>query len=165
MNAQVSKALDNIDMAYDDLIDIANDITNEVIGDVDDMLERAYQNIENLTNDSIRQLLLKLSLRSYSFSEIKDKSMFKATLGETLRKEAYAKTFNASEGTVDVRENTSVINTSSEILAEELYSLVASIFKSKLDEIHRVVDTLKSVLMSRMQEAKLTQVDGFVGDN
>ena len=51
-----------------------------------------------------------------------------------------------------------------EILAEEIYTLMANTFKVKLDEIHRVVDTLKSVLMSRMQEAKLTTVDGFVGE-
>lgn len=165
MNAQVSKALDNIDLAYNDLIDIANDICEDVSGDLNEMIQSAYNNIENLTNDYIRQLLLKLSLRSYSFSEIKDKSAFKATLGETLRKEAYAKAFNLTEGTVAVRENTSIINTSSEIVAEEIYTLVANIFKTRLDEIHRVVDTLKSVLMSRMQEAKMASVDGFVGDN
>ena len=164
MNAQVSKALDNVDMVYDDLIDIANDVCDDLLGDVNHMMQGAYENIENLTNDSIRSLLLRLSLRSYSFSEIKEKSAFKATLAESLRKEAYAQNFNKSEGTVAVRENTSIINTSSEILAEEIYTLIANMFKVKLDEIHRVVDTLKSVLMSRMQEAKLTTVDGFVGE-
>ena len=164
MNQNVSKALDNIDMTYNELIDIANDVCSEVTGDLTEMINSAYNNIENLTNDSIRQLLLKLSLRSYSFSEIKDKSLFKATLGETLRKEAYAKSFNATEGTVAVRENTSIINTSAEILAEELYTLIANMFKTRVDEVHRVVDSLKSVLMSRMQEAKLSTVDGFVGE-
>lgn len=165
MNAQVSKALDNIDVAYDDLIDIANSLCEELLGDVNKIMQHAYDNIENLTNEDIRNILLKLSLRSYSFSEIKEKAAFKATLGETLRKEAYAKSFNLTEGTVAVRENASIINTSAEILAEEIYTLVSNMFKVKLDEIHRVVDTLKSVLMSRMQEAKLTTVDGFVGDN
>ena len=164
MNQNVTKALDNIDMTYNELIDIANDICLDVVGDINELINRAYDNIENLSNDYIRQLLLKLSLRSYSFSEIKEKSLFKATLGETLRKEAYAKSFNSTEGTVAVRENTSIINTSSEILAEELYGLVANMFKTKVDEIHRVVDSLKSVLMSRMQEAKLSNVDGFVGE-
>ena len=164
MNANVTKALDNIDMTYEELIEIANDICNDVVGDLNTIMSNAYENVENLSNESIRNLLLRLSLRSYSFAEIKEKSIFKATLGETLRKEAYAKSFNATEGTVAVRENTSVINTSAEILAEELYTLVAGIFKVKVDEVHRVVDSLKSVLMSRMQEAKMTTVDGFVGE-
>ena len=165
MNTQVSKALDNIDVAYDDLIDIANSIVDEITGDMNNMIQGAYDNIENLTNEDIRNILLRLSLRSYSFSEIKEKAAFKATLGETLRKEAYAKSFNVTEGTVAVRENTSIINTSAEIVAEEIYALVANMFKLKLDELHRIVDSLKSVRMSRMQEAKLTTVDGFVGDN
>ena len=164
MNQNVSKALDNIDMTYDELINIANDTCVDVIGDLDELMQSAYNNIENLTNDAIRDLLLRLSLRSYSFAGIKEKSLFKATLGETLRKEAYANNFNSTEGTVAVRENTSIINTSAEILAEEIYTLVANTFKIKLDETHRVVDSLKSVLMSRMQEAKLTTVDGFVGE-
>ena len=164
MNQNVSKALDNIDMTYEELIDIANDTCRDVIGDLDVLVESAYNNIENLTNEAIRDLLLRLSLRSYSFAGIKEKSMFKATLGETLRKEAYAKSFNLTEGAVAVRENTSIINTSAEILAEEIYTLVANTFKIKIDEVHRIVDSLKSVLMSRMQEAKLTNVDGFVGE-
>lgn len=165
MNQNVSKALDNIDMTYDELIDIANDTCRDVVGDLDNMMQSAYDNIENLNNESIRSLLLRLSLRSYSFAEIKEKAQFKAVLGEALRKEAYAKNFNTAEGTVAVRENLSIINTASEILAEEIYSLVANIFKIKLDETHRAVDALKSVLMSRMQEAKMASVDGFVGDN
>ena len=105
-------------------------------------------------------------IQNSTFAEFeKEKAQFKAVLGEALRKEAYAKNFNAAEGTVAVRENLSIINTASEILAEEIYSLVANIFKIKLDETHRAVDALKSVLMSRMQEAKMASVDGFVGDN
>ena len=161
MKQNVSTALDNIDMTYDELVVVANDILRDVVGDLDEMMESAYNDVERLSNDAIRQLMLKLCLRSYSFSEIKEKSIFKATLGETLRKEAYASNFNASEGTVAVRENNAILNTSAEILAEEIYTLVSSLFKTKLDEVHRVVAALQSVLMSRMQEAKLSNVDGI----
>lgn len=159
MNANVSKALSNIDVVYDDLIEVANDIFKETTGEIDVIMANAYNNIENMPNDAIRDLLLRLSLKSYTFSEIKEKSAFKAILGEVMRKEAYAHNFNSSEGTVAVRDNTAIINSGAEIIAEEIYSLVASMLKTKLDEIHRVVDTLKSVLMSRMQEAKLASVD------
>lgn len=159
MNNLVAKALDAIDVTYDDLIGIANDTTKECIGDLDEMMELAYRDIELLSNDAIRDLMLRLALRSYSFSEIKEKSQFKAALGETLRKEQYAQNFNKSDGTVAVRENKAIIDTSSEILAEEIYSLVAATFKSKVDETHRVVDVLKTVLMSRLSEAKLSSVD------
>ena len=118
--------------------------------------------LSEASNEAIRDLMLKLSLRSYSFAEIKERSAFKSELAETLRKEAYAKNFNSAEGTVAVRENTAVLNSSSEILANQIYELVADIFKSKLDETHRIVAALTSVLMSRMSEAKLTTVNAEV---
>lgn len=160
MRDTVAQALNNIDMTYEELIDVANELISDIIGDVDNLVHEAYDNVTNLTNDAIRDLLLKLSLRSYSFSEIKEKAIFKATLAETLRKEAYSKNYHAAVGTGGQRDSTATMNTSAEILAEEIYTLVASAFKTRLDEIHRVVDTLKSVMMSRLSEAKLTVVEG-----
>lgn len=159
MRKEVEQALNNIDLAYTELIEIANDIFNEITGDVDNLISTASDDSANYSNELLRTFMLKLSLKSYSFSEIKEKSAFKATLGETLKKEMYAKNFNESSGTVAIRENTAIINSSAEILAQEIYSLVANMFKIKLDEIHRVVNTLQTILMTRMQEAKLTQVD------
>lgn len=163
MNKNVSAALDAIDVTYDELVHIANDIARSVVGDLDVMMDSAYADVERLSNDAIRDLMLRLSLRSYSFSEVKEKAAFKATLGETLRKEAYANNFNSAEGTVAVRENKAILESSNEILAEEIYNLVAAIFKSKIDEIHRIVNTLQTVLMSRMSEAKLANA-GEVGE-
>ena len=162
MKQDVLAALDAVDATYDELIDVANDIAKEVVGDLDDMMASAYNDVEKLSNEAIRDLMLKLSLRSYSFAEIKERSAFKSELAETLRKEAYAKNFNLAEGTIAVRENTAVLNSSSEILANQIYELVADIFKSKLDETHRIVAALTSVLMSRMSEAKLTTVNAEV---
>lgn len=159
MNINLNNAMSNVDTTYDEVIDIANDILTELTGDLDTLLHNAYENIDRLTNDSIRELLIRLSLRSYSFSPIKDKSAFKATLAEVLRKEAYAKQFNMTEGTVAVRENTAILNTSAETVVEKIYDLTADLFKTKLDEVHRVVDTLKTVLNSRLSEARLTSID------
>lgn len=163
MNKNVTAALDAIDATYSELVGIANDIARGVVGDLDIIMDSAYMDVERLSNDAIRDLMLRLSLRSYSFSEVKEKAAFKAALGETLRKEAYATNFNSAEGTVAVRENTATLNSAQEILAEEIYNLVAAIFKSKLDETHRIVNTLQTVLMSRMSEAKLANA-GDVGE-
>jgi len=159
MTSSVAKALDNIDKTYADLIEVANDIFETTTKEIDALMDGAYVDIEKMSNDAIRDLMLKLSLKSYTFSEIKEKSAFKATLGEVTRKEIYAENFNNSEGTVAVRENTAILNTGAEILAEEIYALVASMLKTKLEETHRVVSTLQTILMTRMQEAKLTTVD------
>ena len=159
MNSNVSKALDNIDATYNDLMEVANDIFKQTTSEIDEIMADAYNDIERLSNEAIRDLMLKLSLKSYTFSEIKEKSAFKATLGEVMRKETYAQNFNQSEGTVAVRENNAIIESGAEILAEEIYTLVANMLKTKLDEVHRVTNTLQTILMTRMQEAKLTSID------
>lgn len=157
MKKNVNEALDNIDAVYDELIIIANDIVDNSLKDIDVVVNGIYENIENLSNEDLRGFIMKVSLKSYSFSGIKEKSAFKSELSETLRKEAHALAFGSAEGTATAKENQAVLNTSSEILAEEIYDLVANMFKVKLDELHRLVDAAKTVLMSRMAEAKLTQ--------
>lgn len=158
MKENVQKALDAVDMAYGDVIDIANSVTQEYLKDIDELLKEAYDKVEMLTNDSIRMLIMKLTLKSYSFSEVKEKSQLKATLAETLRKEAYAKSFNASEGSVAVRDNMSILQTSEQIVVEAIYDLIANLFKTKLSEIHNVISALTTVLTTRLSEAKLINV-------
>ena len=77
-------------------------------------------------------------------------------------KEAVARNYIEATGTASAKENEATLNSSSEMVSEALFNLVSSLFKTKSDEIHRVVDTLKSVLMSRNMEAKLTSntIDG-----
>lgn len=163
MKNNVNEALNNVDATYDDLVKIANDIAADVLGDLDDMIKSAYEDVEKMTNDAIRELILKLSLRSYSFSEIKEKALFKAVMAETLRKEAYATRYNTAEGTAAVRDNIATLDISSEIVADEIYNFVAAIFKTKLDELHRIVAALTTVLTTRLTEAKLTAV-GMTND-
>ncbi len=63
--------------------------------------------------------------------------------------------FNKSEGSVAAKEHTATINTSDKILTNIIYDIIANMFKTKLDECHRVVAALTTVLTSRMSEAKL----------
>lgn len=157
MKGKLQQALDNIEMTYSQLVVIANDIVGDFTKDVDKLMKETYENINGLSNDSLRHLIITLSLKSYGFVDVKEKSALKVECAEALRKEAYAVEYNKAEGAVAARENTATINISDEILTEAVYNLVASLLKTKLDEIHRVVDSLKTVLMSRMAEAKLAQ--------
>jgi hypothetical protein len=159
MNNNIKTALFNIDMTYDELIEFVDEIKNDILGDVDKTIENINNKVESMTNEDIRISLLRLSTRSYSFSEIKEKSALKAELAESLRKEAYAKAFTGEEGTVAVKENNATLRVSYEIVAEEIHNLLSSLFKTKLDELHRVIDVLKTILMTRLTEAKLTQID------
>lgn len=158
MNEKLQTALDNTESTYSELVEIANEMVNSYTAEVNELIQEATDNIEVLTNENIRQLLLKLALKAYSFGEIKEKSALKAQCAKALKDEMYARQFNSADGSIEARKNTALIESSSEILAESLYDLVYSLLKTKADNINRVVDTLKSVLVSRAAEAKLLAV-------
>lgn len=159
--ASLNDALDRVEMTYQEINEIAKDIVSEFFGQADGLIKE-LKDINELDNDSIRNYMIKLSLTSYSLSEVKEKSAMKAEIAETLRKEAVARNYIEATGTASAKENEATLNSSSEMVSEALFNLVSSLFKTKSDEIHRVVDTLKSVLMSRNMEAKLTSnsIDG-----
>ena len=160
----LDEALNNANVTYKQLVEIANGIVSKCTDSIDNIIKPAQESIERLTNDDIRTLMLKIAMASYAFSEIKEKSAFKAQCAEALRKESYANEFNSAVGSVAAKENTATVNISDEIIVENVYDLVASLLKTKLDEMHRVVDVLKTVLMSRLSEAKLTNVSDMMPD-
>lgn len=155
MKHSLQEALKNTDTTYKELVDIADNMIAIYTKDINKIIEEA-QKVEKLTNDNIRELMTKLSLKAYQFGDVKEKSSLKAECAEALRKEAYATEFNLADGSNAVKDAGATLNISSEIMTEAIYNLVAGLFKTKLAEIHSVIDTLKTVLMSRMQEAKLS---------
>ena len=161
----LAEALENTNTTYQSLVDIANGIVDKCIKDITPIVSNISKNIHNISNDQIREYMLALSLKAYTLAEIKEKASMKADVSEIIRKEAYATEFNGNDGTVAMRENLAQINTADEILSQTVNEVVADILKVKLDEIHRMIDTLKTVLMSRLSEAKLVSVsDGIANE-
>ena len=62
----------------------------------------------------------------------------------------------SQEGTAGVKDSNTTLAISENIVAQCLYDLVASLVKTKVDMLLRLIDSLKSILMSRMQEAKIS---------
>ena len=156
MRESLEQALNNVELVYNDVKEIADDLIQEYTADISNLINYISDNLENLTNDDLRKLILKLSSKAFNFGDIKEKAGIKAEIAEMLKKEKYAKEFNKAEGSVAVRENTSLLNINEEIVTQSIYDLVADLYKVKLDEIRRMIDSLKTVLMSRLSEAKLS---------
>ena len=149
-------------------------------------LGKAYANVENICNKYInrkeKQGKLEASgktgkrisavkkVKSYcankvmSIGLIVNPSPEKSEIAEMVRKEKYAVEYNAASGAVAARDNEATLNSSDEKVIEMIYSLVASELKVKLDELHRIVDSLKTVLTSRLSEAKITQMGAGLGE-
>lgn len=155
MNKKLETALDNVDVSYRELVEIADATVKPLVEDADALVEQVRQRINTLSVDQIRDYMLKLQMEAFRLGELKEKSQLKADLAETLMKEKYAITFNSLEGAATVKDKLTQAEISEELIADNLYNLMASMIKTKVDSLHRMVDVLKSILMSRMQEAKL----------
>lgn len=151
----LNEALANVESTYAEVVEIANDMLSDIFDPINSLVSEIREAGAGISAEALRDYMVRLQLRSYEISDIKEKSALKAECAEALRKEKYARTFNAAEGTAGIRDNTAFLASSEEIIVEALYNLVASLLKTKLDEVHRLIDTLKSILMSKMQEAKL----------
>lgn len=154
MTDKLSMALKNVEMTYGEVVEIASGITAKHFKVLNEMVSKINAQINALTVDQIREYMLTLQIQAFSISEIKEKSALKAELAMALQKEKFAISFNGADGSAAVKDKIALIATSEETVAEALYNLVANLFKAKLDQAHRLVDALKSILISRNQESK-----------
>ena len=158
MNKKLEEALNRVDETYFDIVDIANNAVKPITAEADDLVSTINLTINSLSIDKIRDYILKLQLKAFTLSEIKEKAALKAELAEALQKEKYAASFNALEGSAAVKDKLATVENAPEVVSEALYNLIANLFKTKLDQLHRLIDALKSILMSRMQETKFMNI-------
>ena len=151
---KLEEALMNVQTTYGELVEVANGMLSSIVGPVNELVAEVSSKVNAMSVDQIRDFILRLQLKAFEISEIKEKSALKAELAEALQKEKYAVEFNGADGTAAVKSNIATIAASAEVASEALYNLIANLLKAKLDQLHRLVDALKSILMSRMQEAR-----------
>ena len=157
MDKQLEQALNTVEMTYGELVAIANDMLNPIFIPINNLVQSVQTTINAMSVDQIRDYILQLQLKAFEISDIKEKATLKAELAEVLQKEHFAISFQGADGTATARDKLATIATSQDTVAETLFNLIANLLKTKLDQLHRLVDALKSILMSRMQEAKFLQ--------
>ena len=156
MAKDLNVALEAVEMTYAQIKEIADSMLAGPFEEPNRIVETLQYNVESMSIDMLRDSILRLQLAAYSLSELRDRSGIKAACAEAIRKEAYASAYIGQEGTAGVKDSNTTLAISENIIAQCLYDLVASLVKTKVDQIHRMIDSLKSILMSRMQEAKLS---------
>lgn len=155
MAKDLNKALEAVEMTYWQIKEIADSMLAVPFEEPNRIVEFIQNNVESMSVEMLRDAILKLQLTVYSLSELRDRSGVKATCAEAIRKEAYATAYVSQEGTAGVKDSNTTLAISENIVAQCLYDLVASLVKTKVDMLLRLIDSLKSILMSRMQEIKL----------
>lgn len=156
MAKDLNKALDNLEMTYSNVIDIVNGMLYDILNPVNTLVEKIGDDINSLSLDELKDYMWKLQHSAYGLTEIKEKSQLKAELATALQKEKLAQKFMEAEGAAAVKNNVALIESSEEIVVEALYESIASQLKNKVDQVQRLVNVIQSILMTRMQELKIT---------
>lgn len=150
----IENAKREVNDLFKDISPMVLEITDRYSKELDSLINK-IADAKTLTNDELRDYILRLSIESYMFGMSKEASILKQECAETLMKEKVAQEFNLSSGSVAVRNNISTINTTDKQVVNLLYGAVANMMKTKLDEAHRLINALNSILISRNAEAKL----------
>lgn len=151
---------------YKNLKPIVDEVVSKNARPIDELVKKIKKNLTTLTNKEIQDYMLQLSIETYYFATIKDSSILRQECSIALLKEGQANTYNGSEGTQSYRNNQAIIQNVDKQAVNILYNAVVNCMKSKLDESHRIVNVLSSVLISKNAEAKLKGVrdDDLHGD-
>jgi hypothetical protein len=158
MDKKLEDALGRVELTYKDLVEISNEMLKPLFDPINELVSAINSRVNALSIDQIRDYILQLQLKAFEIAETKEKAALKAELAEAIQKEQFAISFNGMDGSAAVKDKLALVATSAETVSETLYNLVANLLKTKLDQLHRLVDALKSILMSRMQETKFMNV-------
>jgi len=155
---ELDKALEKVNMTAEQLQTISKNLARPYTGDLDNLID-SVGNIKELTDSQIKNLIVLLSLKTYSFSEVEELAKLKSEAAESLRKEAYTNALLTAEGTAGVKDALATSASLNEKMAELISECVANILKNKRDEAHRLCAALQAVLFARTQEAKISAMN------
>ena len=155
---ELKEALTNIDVTFEEIQTIAKSVAKSYTKELDDIFE-SVKNVKDLTDSQLKNLIVLISLKTYSFSEVEEVAELKGEIAESLRKEAYTNALLSAEGTAGVKDAQATSASKNEKVAELISITIASILKNKRDEAHRFVAALQAVLFARTQEAKISALN------
>ena len=104
MDKKLETALNNVETTYGELVNIANDMLNPMFEPINLIITQVNATVNAMSIDQIRDYILRIQLKAFEISEIKEKAALKAELAETLQKEKFAVSFNGLEGSAAVKD-------------------------------------------------------------
>lgn len=151
----IDKAQKEVYDVYKQLSPMVDDVVAKHTKEVDAIFKNIKDNLTTLTNKELQDYMVRLAAEAYDLTAIKDSSTLKQECALTLLKESQANIFNGTVGTQSARNNQSIIDTLDKQVVNILYNAITNRFKSKIDEVHRMISVLSNVLISKNAEAKL----------
>lgn len=133
---------------------LAKEAVLKYSGPIDDIVKKMSK-LDSMSDEEIRQTMMKLSIECYFFGNYTAESALMSDCASVLYKEKNAREYSTATGTQVEKNSVATINSMDKQAVSSLYKMVKDLMGIKLDEAHRLINTLNSVLISRSAEKKL----------
>jgi len=150
----ITNAKDEVNKVVDQLAESVADLTNEMTARLDALIKKVALGVDLMTNAEIRETMAKISVEAYSIGILKEQNSLRDACASALYKEAAARSFSTTAGSVEAKKNQSILDTLDRQAVSILYNTSTNLLKTKCDEAHRIVSVLSNILISRAAEAK-----------
>ena len=155
---KIDNAKAEVNETYNMLKPIVKETVAKNCKEIDIIINNIKKNLTNLSNKELQDYMLQLSIETYMFAERKDMSLLMQECAISISKSSQASVFNSTVGTQSVRNNQAIVDTLDKQTVAMIQNAIANCMKSKLDEAHRIVNVLSSILISKNAENKLKGV-------
>lgn len=155
MDIKIENVNNAVNEIYFQLSDAIKETVNEIIKPIDDIVKELSKGINLFSNNELWDFQLRLGIESYKLANIKEQSSLKEACAEALYKEGLAKAYSEASGAAETKKQASILVSIEKQAVSMLYTSVASLLKTKLDEAHRLVNIIQNIQISRAAEAKL----------
>lgn len=134
---------------------IVNDIVSSYTKELDDYVDKIKavldDNTDELTEQDLNQIMIKLCSYMYFVSSKQELLGIKSDIAEALRDERYNTAFMKATGTVASKESQALSAIKEEEVIKIVYERAYKILKNKYNAIDKWIDAIKKILTMRIQ--------------
>lgn len=134
---------------------IVNDIVSSYTKELDDYVDKIKavldDNTDELTEQDLNQIMIKLCSYMYFISSKQELLGIKSDIAEALRDERYNTAFMNATGTVASKESQALSAIKEEEVIKIVYERAYKILKNKYNAIDKWIDAIKKILTMRIQ--------------
>lgn len=139
---------------YKQLKDAAVESVNAMTATLDGMIKQLESGVGTMSNSELWDMQMKLGVETYKLGIAKEQSSLKSTCSDAFYKLSLAQSFCSIDGAQETKKQKSIADNIETQAVAMIYSTASSILKTKMDEAHRIVNIIQSILISRASDAK-----------
>lgn len=154
MIIDISSEKTEVNELYKQLKEAAIESVTGMTAPLDGMIKQLESGVSTMSNSELWDMQMRLGVETYKLGIAKEQSSLKSTCSDAFYKLSLAQSFCSIDGAQETKKQKSIADNVKSQAVAMLYSTASSILKTKMDEAHRIVNIIQSILISRASDAK-----------